>query len=508
MSGHGASAVEATLPPLGKGPHRKRIGLISIVACIGGLLFGYDTGVSNGAESRMHTELGLSNFQLGVVIASLVFAAAFGALFGGKISDAIGRRKTILILAVLFFVGVLVVVFAPGGPGLFTPVAEGQEFEYSGSAFWTIVLGRVIIGLAVGGASTVVPVFLAELAPYEIRGSITGRNELAIVTGQLLAFVFNAVIGVVGSDVAGMWRIMFSVCALPAVALFVGMLRMPESPRWLVEKGRHAEALEILKTIRTPERAQAELDQVETVAEEEGELQESGLKAVLTNKWLVRIIVVGIGIAMTQQLTGINAIMYFGTSVLKESGMSEDQAILANIAFGVVAVLGGIYALRNMDRIPRRKTFLIGLSLTTLFHFLIVGADLVFKPGTTAYQYTIMVLIVGFVASMQSFLNIAVWVWLAEIFPLHMRGLGIGIAVFFGWTTNGILALSFPTLIDAAGIPGTFGILAVVGVFALGFVWNHVPETQGRSLEALEEDVASGDIYDSTPSLGALLGRK
>ena len=169
---HSASMGESTLPPLTPGPHRKRIGLISIVACLGGLLFGYDTGVSNGAEGPMAERArAVADLQLGVVISSLIFAAAVGALVGGKISDAIGRRTTIIVLAVMFFVGVLFVVFSPG--------------------FEILVAGRIILGLAVGGASTVVPVYLAELAPFEIRGSITGRNELAIVVGQFAAFVVN-----------------------------------------------------------------------------------------------------------------------------------------------------------------------------------------------------------------------------------------------------------------------------------------------------------------------------
>src|ERR1700754_2850697 len=242
MTTHAAAVPEALLPPLTHGPHRQRIGLISIVACLGGLLFGYDTGVANGAEGPMAQELGLSLLQLGVVISSLIFAAAVGALVGGKLSDAIGRRTTILLLAVLFFVGVLFVVFSPAGP---------EPGTFSATGFGVLVTGRIILGLPVGGASTVVPVFLAELAPFEIRGSITGRNELAIVTGQLAAFVCNAIIGTVWGHVDGIWRVMFGVCALPAVALFIGMLRMPESPRWLVEKGRHDEALAILKTIRS-----------------------------------------------------------------------------------------------------------------------------------------------------------------------------------------------------------------------------------------------------------------
>ena len=486
MTAHAASAAEAQLPPLTDGPHRKRLGLISIVACLGGLLFGYDTGVANGAEGPMAKELGLSLLQLGIVISSLIFAAALGALVMGKLSDAIGRRKTILLLAVLFFVGVLLVVFSPAGP---------EPGTFSPTGFAILVSGRIVLGLAVGGASTVVPVYLAEMAPYEIRGSITGRNELAIVTGQLAAFVVNAIIGTVFGHVDGVWRIMFGVCALPAAALFVGMLRMPESPRWLVEKGRHDDALAVLKTVRSEDRAIAEHGQVELIAEEEKEAHVIGLKAILTNNWLVHVILIGIGVSMTQQLTGINSIMYYGTRVLEESGFDEQQAMLANIAFGVVAVIGGIIALYNMDRLDRRKTFIIGLSLTTICHCLVGVASMVLPAGSPVRPYVILVLVAAFVLSMQTFLNIAVWVWLAEIFPLHMRGLGIGIAVFFGWTTNGFLALFFPSLVKGIGITGSFFLFAVIGVVALLFVWTQVPETRGRSLEALEEDVSTGEIY-------------
>jgi len=486
MTTPATSAAEDQLPPLTPGPHVKRIGLISIIACFGGLLFGYDTGVANGAEGPMAQELGLSLLQLGIVISSLIFAAAVGALVGGRLSDAIGRRTTILVLAVLFFVGVLFVVFSPAGP---------EPGTFSATGFGVLVLGRIILGLAVGGASTVVPVYLAELAPYEIRGSITGRNELAIVSGQLAAFVCNAIIGTVWGHVDGVWRFMFGICALPAVALFIGMLRMPESPRWLVEKGRDDEALAILKTIRSEDRAIAELGQVELIAEEEKRDHVIGLKAILHNRWLVRIILVGIGVAMTQQLTGINSIMYYGTRVLEESGMGEEQAMLANIAFGVVAVLGGIIALRNMDRIDRRKTFLIGLSLTTTCHCLVGVASMLLPAGNPARPFVILALVTAFVMSMQTFLNIAVWVWLAEIFPLHMRGLGFGISAFFGWTTNGFLALFFPSLVAGIGITGSFFLFAAIGVGALLFVYTQVPETRGRSLESLEEDVTTGQIY-------------
>lgn len=475
MSADPSTRRKPSLPPLIPGAYRKRIGLISIVACFGGLLFGYDTGVINGALRPMTAELGLTAFTEGIVTSSLVFAAAFGALIGGRVSDAIGRRTTIIVLSVLFFVGTLVVVF--------TPNVE------------ILVLGRVLLGLAVGGASTVVPVFLAELAPFEIRGSITGRNEVAIVIGQLSAFVINAVIGNTITEFGGVWRVMFAICALPALALFFGMLRMPESPRWLVEKGRREQALAVLRTVRPADRAEAELAEVEDVTQEEKANQRLGLKAVLSDKWLIRILLIGTGVAMAQQLTGINSIMYYGQVVLIESGFEESAALIANIAPGVVAVIGGFIALYMMDRVDRRKTFTIGLSLTTTCHLMIGIASMLLPVGSAARPYVILALVVAFVLSMQTFLNVAVWVYLAEIFPLHMRGLGIGISVFFGWTTNALLALFFPSIIEGIGITGAFFLFAAVGALALLFVATQVPETRGVSLEVLEEDVATGNIY-------------
>jgi major inositol transporter-like SP family MFS transporter len=493
---HGASAAEAALPTLEKtGPHRKRLGLISIIACLGGLLFGYDTGVANGAEGPMAHDLGLSLIQLGLVIASLGFAAAIGAFLGGNLSDAIGRRRAIIVLAVLFFGGVLLVIFSPGGGGTFNPVGYG-----------VLLSGRIVLGLAVGGASSVVPIYLAELAPYEIRGSITGRNELAIVSGQLAAFVVNAIIATTIGETGGVWRFMFAVCAIPAVCLFFGMLRMPESPRWLVEKGRTQEALTVLESVRSKSRAQAEYEQIEIISQEESEAK-VGYRALFTNKWLIRIVAVGAGLAMIQQLTGINSIMYFGSRVLEQAGMTPEQAVLANISFGVVAVLGGMFALRNMDRIDRRKTFIIGLSLTTSFHVLVAIAANVFPEGNPARMWVVLVLVVGFVLSMQSFLNIAVWVWLAEIFPLHMRGLGFGIAALFGWGMNGVLALIMPTLL-AWSLTGTFALFAAIGVVSILFVWRFVPETRGRTLEALEEDVTTGAINIITASQRVHAGQR
>jgi major inositol transporter-like SP family MFS transporter len=473
-----------SLPPLTNGPHRKRLGMVATVATFGGLLFGYDTGVINGALRPMTADLGLTPITEGIVTSSLLFGAAAGAVGGGRLADTWGRRKTIILLAVLFLVGALSCVFAPN--------------------FEVMVVGRVILGLAVGGASSVVPVYLAELAPYEIRGSLAGRNELMIVIGQLAAFAVNAIIGNLWSEFGGVWRIMLAVAAVPAVALFFGMLRMPESPRWLISKGRTQDALAVLKTIRSSDRAEAEMADVKHLADEEKEMNLSGW-AALKNKWILRILLVGIGLGVAQQLTGINSIMYYGQSVLVEAGFDSRAALIANIAPGVIAVVGGVIALTMMQRVNRRTTLLLGFTLTTICHFLIGIASIALPVGNPARPFVILFLVVAFVGSMQTFLNIAVWVMLSEIFPLHIRGFAIGVSIFCLWIANAFLGLFFPTLVASVGITGTFFMFGVVGILALIFIYTQVPETRGRTLEALEEDVTTGAIYlvHKTPATAA-----
>ena len=463
------------LPPLTQGPHTRRLGMVALVATFGGLLFGYDTGVINGALLPMSEELGLDEKTEGTVTSTLLVGAAIGAVSIGRLSDGWGRRKTILLLAVLFLLGTLACVFAPGLAAL--------------------LVGRFLLGLAVGGASTVVPVFLAELAPYEIRGSLSGRNELMIVIGQLAAFTVNAILGNTLGHLDGVWRIMLAVCAIPAIFLFFGMLRMPESPRWLISKGRYDEALEVLKTVRSGERAEAEMGEVERVSELEAKEHETGISSVLKNKWLLRILLVGVALAVFQQLTGINSVMYYGQIILRDAGFGADAALIANIAPGVIAVVGGFIALWMMERINRRSTIITGYVLVTIFHLLIGLSAAFFPEGNAARPFVILVLVVCFVGSMQTFLNVATWVLLSEIFPLHMRAVGMGFAVFCLWMANAALSWVFPSLIAGIGINGSFFSFAAVNAVAAVVMWKFLPETRGRSLEAVEEDVTTGAIF-------------
>jgi MFS transporter, SP family, major inositol transporter len=463
----------APLPPLMAGPHQRRLDLIAIVATFGGLLFGYDTGVINGALEPMKADLGLTATGEGLVTSTLLLGAAIGALVCGKLNDTLGRKRTLVILAVLFFVGTLGGVFAP--------------------SLEMMIPSRVILGFAVGGASVTVPVYLAELAPTERRGSLAGRGELAIVIGQMLAFIMNAIIGNVWGEHEGVWRYMLAVAALPAIALFVGMMSMPESPRWLISKGRHDEALAVLLQVRSEERARAEMEEVEYLAAEEEEAHMGGWKD-LAVPWIRRIFIAGIGVAIFQQATGINSIMYYGTQVLERAGFSASAALIANVANGVLAVIGSAICLFFlMDRVPRRKLIIGGFMATTTCHALIVISSYLLPEGLMK-AFVILFFMVSFVFCMQLALNIPVWVIISEMFPLRLRGLGMGVCVLCLWVANAIIAFLFPIIVEAIRIEGAFLVFVVLGLIAIAFLKVFLPETKDRSLEELEERFAEGNF--------------
>ena len=448
---------------------RAYLARITLIATLGGVLFGYDTGVINGALGSMSRELGLDAAAQGVVTGSLGLAAAVGALASGRLSDAFGRRRTILGLSVLFIAGALLCVLAP--------------------SFGVLVAGRIVLGLAVGGASTVVPVYLAEIAPYEVRGSLAGRNELMVVAGQLAAFIVNAIIGTALADTPGVWRLMFAVCVLPALGLLVGMLRVPESPRWLVSVGRLDQAREVMASIRDAERAQLEIDQiVQSVNRAD---TNPGLRAALRHSWFLPLLGVGIAVSAGQQLTGINAIMYYGTSVLEQAGFSESAALIANIGPGVIGVLGSIASLRLMERVPRRVMVITGYVLTALFHALIGAASFLVPEDASYRPVLLLVLIIGFVGSMQTCLNVSTWVILSELFPLRVRAAGMGFSALCGWGTNSAVGAFFPIVLATLGLTGTFFTFMVINVLIAAFMFRFLPETRGLSLEELEQQLTS-----------------
>ncbi|OLL71697.1 Major myo-inositol transporter IolT [Pseudonocardia sp. Ae168_Ps1] len=469
MSAHGATNTPAGLPPDVRGPHSARLGLITVIATFGGLLFGYDTGVINGALEPLTRDLGLTPLTEGFVVSILIFGAAFGALFGGMLSDRHGRRHNILLLAVVFMIGTIGCVLAPN---------------------WQVLaLFRLILGLAVGGASATVPVYLAEIAPVERRGGLVTRNEVMIVSGQFAAFVVNALIYNVWGEIDWIWRVMLLVAVAPAIVLFVGMLRMPESPRWLVAQGREDEALAVLRQVRSTERAEAEMAEVHRLAEEETTARTGGATD-LGVRWIRRLILIGAGLGVFQQATGINSIMYYGTQLLADAGFSANAAILANTLNGLFSVLGITVGILLINKIDRRRMLVGGFVLTTTFHVL-VGLSALLLPDGPAKAWFILVFVVAFVFCMQGTIGPLVWLILSESYPLKIRSLAIGISVLVLWIANALVALLFPPVVEAIGIANSFFLFAALGVAAIVFTVRTVPETRGRTLEQLEAEFRS-----------------
>ena len=458
---------QSHLPPLTRGPHSKRLGLVAVVATFGGLLFGYDTGVINGALEPMKDDLGLTASTEGFVVSILIFGAAIGALIGGRLADKYGRRSNILMLACIFAFGTIGCVLSP--------------------TWEVLAFFRFILGLAVGGASATVPVYLAEVSPVETRGSMVTRNEVMIVSGQFAAFVINAIIFNIWGEHDGVWRWMLLVAVLPAFALFFGMLKMPESPRWLTSQDRNEEALGVLKQIRSDERAEAEMDEVHRLAEEEKQAQTGGW-ADLAVPWIRRLVIIGIGLGVFQQFTGINSIMYYGSQLLEDAGFSAKAAIIANTANGLFSVLGITVGLLLMNKVNRRTMLLVGFGLTTFFH-LLVGLSAKFIPDSDIKPYFILLFVILFVFCMQATIGPLVWLLLAEIFPLKIRSFAMGVCVFCLWSANAVVAFGFPPMVAAVGIASSFFVFAALGVLAWIFIYTMVPETRGVSLEEFEEEM-------------------
>jgi major inositol transporter-like SP family MFS transporter len=457
--------------------YRSALRTAVLVSTFGGLLFGFDTGVINGALPFMATpgQLDLNPLWQGIVASSLIAGAAIGALSGGRLADGIGRRKTILILAVVFTVAAAGCALAPDR--------------------YIMTIARIVLGLGVGGASVTVPVYLAEISPADRRGRLVTRNELMIVSGQFLAFVSNAVLAQVLGGSGHTWRVMLAMAVIPALALWIGMKLMPESPRWYAMKGRHAEALRVLESVRAPGTAQAELDEILEVVKRESEQDRATWGDLLAVSWIKRCLLIGIGIAVINQITGVNSVMYYGTQIIQKSGVDIDEAILVNTANGLISVIAMLVGIWLLGFVGRRRLVLIGLVGTTCAH-VAIGAVANAMPESSLKAYVVLGLTVTFLAFMQGAVGPATWCLLAEVFPSRVRGLAMGTAVACMWVTNFIITLLFPWAVsdDGIGIASTFYVFAALGAAAIVWGLKYLPETKGKSLEQIEWNFASGRI--------------
>lgn len=439
--------------------------LVTIVAALGGLLFGYDTGVINGAIGPLKAHFGLNPRQEGWATACALLGCALGAAGAGALSDRFGRKKVLVLSAILFFVS-----------------AIGTAVPQTVAAF---IFYRILGGLGVGAASITSPMYIAEISPARVRGRMVSVNQFAIVTGFLVVYFVNYFIALQGdaawNERVG-WRWMFGSEALPALMLLVLSFVVPESPRWLTKQGREDKALGILTRVNGPDRARVELTEIkETLRHETGSLRQlfqPGMKIVL---------VIGIVLAVLQQVTGINVFLYFGTEIFKKMGSGTNAALLQNIVVGVVNLSFTIVAIRLVDRIGRKPLMMIGSA----------GMGLcLLAMGLAAYAQTtglwMLLFILGYIACFALSVGPVTWVILSEIFPTCIRGRAMAIATVCLWIANYIVSQTFPMmdanpwLVDTfhRGLP--FWVYGAFCAVLLVFVWAFVPETKGKTLEEIE----------------------
>lgn len=443
---------------------------VGIVTFLAGLLFGYDQGVISGALPLLQEDLGLSTLESEIITSWVTLGALFGALVAGTVADRIGRRWTAVAAGILFAAGAGIETVSPGA-GLLT-------------------LGRVVTGLGVGFASVVAPLYAAEMSPARLRGRFVSTYQLAVTVGIFLAYLADDAL--TSSD---RWRVMFGLAVIPGVLLVVGFLVMPESARWLLKVGRRDRARESLIKVDGPEAADAELVRVETDLEAEAREGEASWGDVF-GPLVRRALLVGVGLAVFQQITGINAIIYYANEIFADAGFTtaQQQAKATLYAVGLVNVLATFVAIAWIDHFGRRPLLFTGLvgmavSLTAVgVSFAVLETTPEGATSVTVGGIVTVVALVVFIASFAFSLGPVTWTIIAEIYPNRIRGRAMAVATAVNWFAAFVVAQFFLSIVDGIGETATFLLFALLCVAAYVFVWRYVPETKGRSLEEIQAD--------------------
>ncbi|CAJ1222459.1 sugar porter family MFS transporter [Limosilactobacillus fermentum] len=434
----------------------------------GGILFGYDIGVMTGALPFLQTDWSLSSSSslVGWITSAVMFGAIFGGALAGQLSDRLGRRKVILYSAIIFTLGSVLSSMAP----------------YKGAIFLIVV--RIFLGLAVGAASALVPAYMSEMAPAKMRGRLSGLNQTMIVSGMLLSYIMDYLLKGLPGDWS--WRSMLFCAAIPAVILFFGVLRLPESPRFLLHNGDEKAARNVLSMIRSSqEEIDGEISQIKETAKEESQAAKNINFATLFSKKYRYLVIAGVGVATFQQFQGANAIFYYIPLIVeKATGSAASSALMWPIIQGVILVLGSLLFIAIADKIKRRTLIMTGGTVMALSFFL----PSIIKWLVPNASPMMIVLFLSIYVAFYSFTWAPLtWVIVGEIFPLSIRGRASGIASSMNWVGSWLVGLIFPVMTGAMSQEAVFAIFGVICVLGVIFVKTRVPETQGKTLEQIEE---------------------
>lgn len=449
--------------------HRLNTTFIFMFGALGGMLFGFDTGIISGASPLIEKDFHLGAAQTGFITSSVLIGSMIGALVIGGLSDKYGRRKLLIVSAILFLLG--------------------SGLSATAIGFLPMVLARILLGLAVGAASALTPAYLAELAPKERRGSLSTLFQLMVTFGILLAYVSN--LAFLNHNLLGFrdWRWMLASALIPSALLLIGGILLPESPRYLAKLGHTEEAYQVLLAIQKDDAAASqELNDITRVASEESHTGSATELFTVARP----AIIAAIGIMLFQQLVGINSVIYFLPQVfIKGFGFPEDQAIWVSVGIGIVNFASTIIATIYMDRFARKTVLIFGSVVMAVSLFVLAAINFFGDVSHAAIPTMVLIgiYILGFAVSWGPL----AWVMIGEIFPLSVRGIGTSIGSAANWIGNFIVSQFFLMLLAAFqnNVGGPFAIFAVFALLSIPFVIRFVPETKGRSLEEIEEELTA-----------------
>lgn len=434
---------------------------LALIAALGGFLFGYDTGVISGALLFISKDLGASKFDQQAFVGSLLIGAVVGAILSGFSADALSRRRTKIIAGLVYVLGAL-------GSALSQTATE-------------LIIARFVLGIAVGTASFVAPMYISELAPKRIRGGITSFNQLMIVGGIFAAYIANWAL----KGAADNWRWMLGLGAIPGAALAIGMYFQPFSPRWLLKQDREEEARQVLHRVRdSDEEVDDEIDEIKQAAHQEGGLRQAFGPSVRP------LVILGLALAIAQQFVGVNTVIYYAPTILKSTGIGTSSAITQALSVGLANVVFTIIAVLILDRLGRRPLLITGTA-GCIISLIVLGVFFASKSLQHSASWLALVCLIAYIASFAVGLGPVFWLMISEIFPLRIRSAAMSISTVGNWTANFLVSSFFLSLVAAITAHWTFWLYAAFGVIALIYFVFRVPETKGRTLEEIERELGS-----------------